>query len=148
DVFFRFVTRGAPFAQAMVFLPVALLAGAIAAIWSARLVARESGGTRRLSRGWQAVIVLATAIIDVLLILAVSHGRCHWITEGGSVDWAQWRLLYHYAFIVLLITATAIDFDQYLIPDEITVPGMLLGIGGAILFGQLQLMQLWVDWNQ
>lgn len=148
DWLFRLVTQGAASTQVAVFLPLGLAAGLIAACWSARLIARESAGARGLSRGASMTIVLVTAAIDLALVLAVGQGQVHAIPEGGSVDWAHWRLLYHYALIVLLVTATAIDFDQYLIPDEITVPGTLLGLAGAFIFGQLQLMHVWIDWNQ
>lgn len=155
DWLFRFVTRGAVREHLAVFIPVGLACGALAAVWSARLFVRESSGTRRLSRGAAVAIVLATAAIDVLYILGVAHafllpiaGGSHWVTEGGSVDWAHWRLVYHFILIILLVTATAVDFDQYLIPDAITFPGTLIGISGAALLGNLQLMQIWVDWNQ
>lgn len=86
-----------------------------------------------------------------LLVIAVmdlpENWRCQWITEGGSIDWGQWRLLYHYVLIALLIAATAIDFDQYVIPDQITIPGTLFGILAATSIGNMQLMQVWVDWN-
>lgn len=58
-----------------------------------------------------------------------------------------WRLAYHLVLISLLIAATAIDFDCYVIPDAITVPGVVLGIAGAAIVGELQICHLWVDWH-
>lgn len=60
----------------------------------------------------------------------------------------EWRLFYHYVLLTLLIAATSIDFREYLIPDQITVTGMIIGVAGATLAGQLQIIHLWVDWNQ
>lgn len=57
------------------------------------------------------------------------------------------RMGYHLALISLLIAAMATDFDCYVIPDQITIPGMLLGIGGAFVVGELQICHLWVDWH-
>ena len=112
------------------------------------MVADESAGERRLS-GWaKAAVVLTTGALFAVLVLAVTHGRCQWITEGGSIDWGHWRLLYHYTLIALLVAATTIDFDQYLIPDQITVPGSIAGVALATCVGNVQLMQVWVDWNQ
>ena len=129
------------------FLPLGILIGFAVAQWSARLIAYESGGTRKLGRaGWWG-IVAANAILYTVLVLAVTHGRCQWITEGGSINWGHWRMLYHDTLIALLLTATAIDLDQYLIPDEITIPGTLFGLGVACV-GNMQLMQVWVDWNK
>jgi leader peptidase (prepilin peptidase)/N-methyltransferase len=147
DVLFRFVTQGPAWRHVAAFLPLGLAVGALVAHWSSRMVIRESGGERRLT-GWaKAAVVLCTAGIYTVLVLAVMHGRCQWITEGGSIDWGHWRLLYHYALIAFLVAATTVDFDQYLIPDEITLPGTLVGITAAFAVGNMQLMQIWVDWN-
>jgi leader peptidase (prepilin peptidase)/N-methyltransferase len=43
------------------------------------------------------------------------------------------RMAYHLALVCLLVAATFIDYDLQLIPDEITVPGMLVGV----LFGAI-----------
>lgn len=44
------------------------------------------------------------------------------------------RMSYHLILVCLLVTATFIDYDLQLIPDEITLPGMFVGIlMGAIL---------------
>lgn len=59
----------------------------------------------------------------------------------------EWRLYYHLVLLSLLIVATAIDFDCYTIPDQITFPGMLLGVGGAVAFGDLQICHVWADWT-
>ncbi|QDT42126.1 Leader peptidase PppA [Gimesia alba] len=60
----------------------------------------------------------------------------------------EWRLLYHYILLTLLVAATSIDFREYLIPDQITMPGMVIGVVGATVAGQLQIVHFWVDWNQ
>lgn len=57
------------------------------------------------------------------------------------------RLVYHELMIGLILVATAIDWDGYIIPDQITMPGMLIGCLGAFAFGELQLIHLWVDWS-
>jgi leader peptidase (prepilin peptidase)/N-methyltransferase len=147
DLMFRFVTRGPAWRHIAAFLPLGLLTGVILARWTASMVRRESDGARELPRWARGAIVLAAGALFTLLVLAVTHGRCQWITEGGSVDWGHWRLLYHYVLIGLLMAATTIDFDQYIIPDQITVTGVIVGIGAATCLGNMQLMQVWVDWN-
>lgn len=148
DTLFKFVTRGPAWRHVAAFLPVGLIAGALVARWSEKLVALESGGERHLARWAKAVIVLGMGGLYAGLVVAVIHGHCQWITEGGSIDWGHWRLLYHYALIALLVAATTIDYDQYLIPDQITIPGTILGVAAATCVGNMQLMQVWVDWNQ
>lgn len=44
-----------------------------------------------------------------------------------------YRMAYHLALIVLLLVATFIDYDYQIIPDAVTLPGMLVGV----LFGAL-----------
>ncbi len=149
DVLFRFVTQGSAWPHVAAFLPLGLVTGAVVARWAAKLVARESAGTRRLSRRAQCAVVVATGALFAILVLAVMRGQdgCQWITEGGSINWGHWRLLYHYALIAFLVVATTVDFDQYLIPDDITLPGTIVGIAVATSLGNMQLMQIWVDWN-
>ena len=38
------------------------------------------------------------------------------------------RMLYHDLLISFLVIATFIDYDYYLIPDAVTVPGMIVGV--------------------
>jgi leader peptidase (prepilin peptidase)/N-methyltransferase len=47
-------------------------------------------------------------------------------------------LFYHLVFVALLVTATFIDYDLFIIPDQITVPGMIVGIGLGTLFPQIR----------
>lgn len=147
DVLFRFVTRGPAWGHVLVFAPLGLLAGIGLARWSGQLMARESSGARQLSRLPRLIVIGATIALYSALVLAVIQGNCQSLVEGGSIDWAHWRLVYHDALLGLLLVATVIDFDQYLIPDDITFIGALIGVVGATVFGNLQLMPIWVDWN-
>jgi leader peptidase (prepilin peptidase)/N-methyltransferase len=147
DAFVEFVRFGPVALHLAVFVPLGALVGAFAARWSAHLIGRESERTRQLSRGWWWTIVAATAGLYGALVVAVSQGGCQAVPEGGSIDWVHWRLLHHYALILFLVVATAIDFDQYLIPDEITMIGTAVGIAGAVACGNMQLMHLWINWN-
>jgi leader peptidase (prepilin peptidase)/N-methyltransferase len=45
---------------------------------------------------------------------------------------------YHLVFVALLVAATFIDYDLYIIPDQITIPGMIVGIGLGTLFPQVR----------
>jgi leader peptidase (prepilin peptidase)/N-methyltransferase len=156
DEIFRFVTRGPAWRHVAAFLPLGLLCGAWLVRWTGRIVREESDGVRTLSRAARCAIVLSMAALFTGLVLVVMHDtllgpirwRTQWITEGGSINWGHWRLLYHYALVSFLVAATTIDLDQYIIPDRITVPGTIIGITVATLLGNMQLMQVWVDWNQ
>lgn len=149
DWLFRFVTRGPIAGHVVVFAPLGLLAGLAIVRWIRRFrhrLATEFGTQHEPVS--DAGIVLVTTLLFTGLDLSVAFGGAHWITEGGSVDWAHWRLLYHFALVGLLIAATVVDFEFYLIPDEITLPGLAIGAGGAALVTNLALMHVWIDWNQ
>jgi leader peptidase (prepilin peptidase)/N-methyltransferase len=49
--------------------------------------------------------------------------------------------------LTLLITATATDLREYIIPDWITYPGTLFGVILATASGDVQIIHFWVDWN-
>jgi len=92
---------------------------------------------------------LATGGLFACFYFMVVHERCLAIPSvipPGSMF--EWRLLYHYVLLILLVAATSIDFREYLIPDQITLTGMVIGVAGATIAGQLQVIHVWVDWNQ
>ncbi len=97
------------------------------------------------SRHWAASLLVAG--LFAVFAWAVGKAECQSLTYGGSIDWIHWRIAYHLLLITLLLTATVIDFKLYIIPDSITVTGMILGIIGATWFGNLHLVPLWVDAN-
>lgn len=100
----------------------------------------------RGSRRWLASA--GVAVLFAVFAWAVAKGECQSLTAGGSIDWIHWRIVYHLVLITLLIVATGIDLRAYLIPDSITVTGMILGVLGATWFGNVQLIPLWIDANQ
>lgn len=93
----------------------------------------------------------------IVLAIALLFGFFHWASlERGCLETAEvqpsglgryWRLGYHLILVSLLVLATAIDFDCYMIPDLITFPGMLVGVAGAAIIGEVQICHLWVDWT-
>lgn len=93
---------------------------------------------------------LGTAASFAALLATVALARSQTLpelSEGGHPDWIHWRIISQSVLISLLVVATAIDFELYLIPDSITVTGTLFGIAMATAVGELQLLPLWVDWN-
>ena len=47
-------------------------------------------------------------------------------------------LAYHLILVALLVVATFIDYDLTIIPDEITVTGMVVGVGLGTLFPEIR----------
>ena len=131
----------------------ALFAGSGFALYVDWLCRRERGFLGMTSLSAPARLLKAIAVFLVTLLLfglfrwASVDLRCLDIPEvQPSGSGQNWRLLYHLTLIGLLIVATAVDFDNYTIPDEITVPGMLIGVIGACLICEVQICHLWVDW--
>lgn len=131
-----------------------LAVGFVLSCW----VESMSGSERRHS-GWPVVppttrwmrsagIMLVTATLFTLYLVVADEWRWLDIQEvQPSAIGRRARLIYHLILICLLIAATAIDFDCYVIPDQITVPGTLVGVLAACALGELQLCHWWVDWH-
>lgn len=67
------------------------------------------------------LLFLGLYVVDVLLAPRDAFGQ---IPVGSLAT-----LAYHALLVALLVAATFIDYDLLIIPDEVTVTGMLLGIG-------------------
>ncbi len=72
--------------------------------------------------------VLVEALTGLLFVLVLRDFRIHWATP---VFWV---------FIALLVTITFIDFDHQIIPDVISLPGIVIGFGASFLLP-------WVSWS-
>ena len=102
---------------------------------------------QRTDRWWPITTSLVTAAAFGLLAWLMQHG-CQAVHEvRPSMALWQNRLPYQLAFVFLLTTATISDLLDYVIPDTIIVPGVLIALGFATLSGELQIMHVWVDWN-
>jgi leader peptidase (prepilin peptidase)/N-methyltransferase len=58
------------------------------------------------------------------------------------------RLPYHLALLFFLWVATLTDFLDYVIPDEVIYPGIAIAVLGAFFSGELQMIHIWVDWDE
>jgi leader peptidase (prepilin peptidase)/N-methyltransferase len=95
------------------------------------------------------VIEITTGLLFAGFVLAYVRYHCQELAEVQPDEfWFYGRIFYQLILISLLVAATATDLRHFVIPDQITLPGALAGIAGATLSGQLQMVHLWVDWNQ
>jgi leader peptidase (prepilin peptidase)/N-methyltransferase len=95
------------------------------------------------------LLEVVTGLLFAGFEIAFVRYHCQASPEVRPDDfWLYGRLLYQLILISLLVAATATDLRDFVIPDQITLPGALVGIVGATLSGQLQMMHVWVDWNQ
>lgn len=88
--------------------------------------------------------LLTAGFTLAMLVLECQSAEMVW----PNPIWKYGRIVYHAVLLWLLLAATITDLRDYVIPDQFTVPGVLLGIGLATASGDLQMMHLWMDWNQ
>jgi leader peptidase (prepilin peptidase) / N-methyltransferase len=105
-----------------------------------------------LGRGFglgRGMVEIVTGLLFAGYVIAYLRFHCQELPEVRPDDfWLYGRIIFQLILISLLVAATATDLRDFVIPDQITLPGALIGIAGATLSGQLQMVHLWVDWNQ
>ena len=121
---------------------VGLALGPLLAAWANRL---SEVPPRRRETLVTTLITGCLFAIGVFVIVTLEGQRVHEVIPQPF--WRYGRLLSHLVLLALLITATATDLREYIIPDSITYPGTLLGIVLATASGDVQLIHFWVDWN-
>mgnify|MGYP002622973751 CR=1 FL=1 len=129
--------------------------------WGSALVFAAAGGlltvllTRRglaacdlRDQGTSRYAGLAGAVLCGLLVWLMLDLRCQQTpVVRPSPAWMYWRVGSHALLVALMTAATATDLRDYLIPDNITLTGLLAGVLLATVSGDLQVQHLWIDWN-
>lgn len=88
--------------------------------------------------------VLSAALVVSVLQLHSQHTPVVLPSEAGRTL----RLLYHLCLLSLLLMVTATDLKSYFILEWTCWLGIGIGLAGAVLSGEFQLVHVWVDWNQ
>lgn len=128
---------------------VTTIVASSAALLAALVTWRGMVSGHRPVRGWPWLAAIAASVLSALLCLDLQLLAGQFTVEVQPTPfWHDFRSVYHALLIALLVAATCTDLDDYIIPDLITVPGMLLGVGLATLSGDLQMAHVWVDWNE
>lgn len=127
--------------------------GLLSGWWLERLIDRERAAiqlppTSPTVRRWRPIsVMLATMGVCMWLQVCEFSLRLLDTPEVQPTEFGRHaRFVYHCLLATLLLLATVIDLDSYLLPDQITVTGFLIGFGGAVALQDLQIAHLWVDW--
>jgi leader peptidase (prepilin peptidase)/N-methyltransferase len=89
-----------------------------------------------------------TALLFAVGTLVIIGWEGQFIREvQPDLVWRYGRWISHLVLLALLIAATATDLREYTIPDQITLPGIAVGVLVATASGDVQLLHVWVDWN-
>ena len=139
--FFHLAANEACLLSAIAFV-VGLALGPLLAAWANRLCDEPP---RRRETLVATLITGSLFALGAFAIVAMEGQRIHEVVP--SLFWRNGRLLSHFVLLALLITATATDLREYIIPDWITYPGTLFGAILATASGDAQLIHFWVDWN-
>lgn len=113
-------------------------------------VLSREGATYRGERigGWSLFLELGTGLLFACFVIAMVEFRCQQTEMVRPSDfWRYGRIVYHLVLMSLLIAAAGTDFRNYVIPDQITFTGIAVGVLGAVVSADLQMMHLWLDWN-
>ena len=139
---FFHVTTEQAWLLTVVAFAVGLIVGRFLNRWANRLCETPP---RRKELG---ATVLLTASLFALATFVIIALEGQYVSEVlPNVGWRFGRWIAHLGLLALLIVATATDLREYVIPDQITLPGIVLGVLLAIAAGDTQLMHFWVDWN-
>ena len=84
-------------------------------------------------RNCKTKISLIYPFIELLFMAMVCHVYIHFFQS----DLRVYYVLYYGALCACLLTATVIDLKFYIIPDEINLVGIVVGIAGAAIFPTL-----------
>lgn len=140
-----------PMKNTIVVALVGLALGFALDAWSRRMTRQFAASEGRLDdsySGFSLGVPLLTAALFAGYCVCVFDLRAHHVDEVQTDDfWRYGRAVGHLVLIALLVVATASDFREYIIPDQITISGIILGLGFAFASGDVQTMHLWVDWN-
>jgi leader peptidase (prepilin peptidase)/N-methyltransferase len=68
---------------------------------------------------------------------ALSHAQLTWAVNL--------QFLYYLLLVEALLVASFIDFDLQIIPDSVTLPAAIVGLGGAICYPKLWLAPVWLN---
>ncbi len=125
------------------------IAGAIMQRWAERLTPLNQPAASKPHLGdhpWPVAIL--SGLLTAALVVAMLYFHCE-ATPMVRPDpiWRYGRAIYHSLLLWWLIAMTITDLRDYVIPDEITLSGTVIGVLGATASGDLQMMHIWIDWN-
>ena len=126
----------------------ALVFAAVGGLLTALLTRRALAACDQRDEGASRYAGLMGAVLCGVLTWLMLEMRCQQTpVVRPSVAWMYWRVGSHVLLVALMTAATTTDLRGYLIPDNITLTGLSIGVLLAVVSGDLQVQHLWIDWN-
>ena len=97
---------------------------------------------------WPVITMILTGLLFAGFGWLLVFQGCQTVTEVRPAGplW-QGRLPFHLMFLFLMLTATLTDLLDYTIPDAVVGLGTVIAIVGATASGELQMIHIWVSWD-
>jgi leader peptidase (prepilin peptidase)/N-methyltransferase len=137
-----------------------LIAGWLVSLWAWRLATYEIETEQDAAKPSAASMARAarpTWLRCTPVVLAIAFPAFTWLLlEAGCQQVAEvqpsrplWmnRLPFQLLLLTLLTAATLTDLIDYVIPDQIVLPGAAAALLWATLSGELQIIHVYVDWS-
>jgi leader peptidase (prepilin peptidase)/N-methyltransferase len=87
-------------------------------------------------------------LLFAILVWGIIGGRVQEIPEVQPSEFGRFcQILFQLALVSLLVAVSITDIWEYIIPDQMILVGIAMGLGGHLLSGELQIQHIWVDWN-
>ena len=83
--------------------------------------------------GVLSVALLADSLSRAEATFLSDAGALAGIDPGPGLGVVLFPFLYHFVFVAGLVVITFIDLDHLEIPNEVTLPGVLIGFGGSLV---------------
>jgi len=126
-----------------------LIFAVVGALLTAILTHRALRDCSEPDRGWSVWAALAGFVACGLFTACMLIWKVQETPIVRPVEeWYFWRIGHHIVLIALMLAVTATDLRAYLIPDRIIWYGLVWGVALAFASGDLQVEQVWVDWNE
>ncbi len=97
---------------------------------------------------WPSLLTMWTAGLLAVFTWLYFHQHGEAVTEvRPTAFWFYGRYFTHLFLFLLLTIAIGTDLRNYTIADILVLTGAVVGVGLATLSGDLQVIHIWVDWN-
>jgi leader peptidase (prepilin peptidase)/N-methyltransferase len=97
---------------------------------------------------WPLLLEIVTSLLFAAIAFCLLELRCQQIpmVSPDALGWLL-RLAFHLVLLTLMLLTVGTDLRSYGIPDVVVGIGCLLAVIGASASGQLEMIPLWIDWN-